>query len=104
MKVAKLPRARAMWAHPKRMIMCRTNYDGDLKCYVCAPMPSRKSARQRAKFENLSEGEKVERLAEAIFTFRNPTEPWKKWRKGAVAEGCIEYAHAAIAVMEGRTL
>lgn len=62
----KLPRARVMWAHPKRMIMCRTNYSGDLTCYAVLPMPSLKSARARAKWENLSEEEKVERLAKAI--------------------------------------
>lgn len=64
----KLPAPRVMWAHPKRMIMCSTNYDSDPEfvVYACIPFPSRKAAESARKFWALTPEERVERLARAM--------------------------------------
>ena len=91
-KPTKMPRARVMWQYTADMGQTCLNDvplkdGGTEQCVLVLPMPSLKSARQRAKFENLSEGEKVERLKRVI--------------DHSATDGYI--ARACLAVMEGST-
>lgn len=82
-----------MWAPAQGDMhwICTVKCVSDDVAALVLPTPSLKSARQRAKFENLSEGEKVEKLRLLLI------------QEGAT-NNYTGIARAALAVMEGRTL
>lgn len=107
----KLPKARVMWADfnfcdmagrdAAKLFEKPDRITGRIPVLVI-PFPSRKAAESARKFWSLTESERVERLAEAIFAHKNPHESWASWKRGTVAEGCREYARACLAAMGGR--
>lgn len=72
------------------------------RAFAVIPTATAQQARKLAAFWNLTEEERVERLAKDMFAGRHKDRPWESWKRGSIADECRSLARSLLSAITGR--